>query len=1163
MNTNNGQEPESIQKKGMCLRNLMNGVRTKMFALFVFGIFLTSLSIKAQRIYNLNADVQPRTLRSSEYLLQEFLKEAKTARTFTINPALQRAGNLMLNDVINLQLFENNNYPATIRNIVTDVNGNFTLTLEMPDYPMAWAIITTSIAGKSLINVSIPELGLSFASRYSLDTNGYYLIEIDKNKIGCPNLENDAIEIPKSIEVDGNPALQLRSTKATDCGPTHSTNTDSFAKIDLLIVYTSAAANTPYTIQHGGINSVIASMIALGNTCLSNSKTGITLNLAHSAQVDYTETNDMYVSLPHLKDDGDGYMDNVHKLRKQYGADLVQLITTDSNSGGLGYLSSIDGFYSYGFSVVQIISVGDEYPCSVHELGHNMGLGHGAQHIKNISNGIFPYSNGWTWNGITSVYCGGQYTLKKASVMSYWSGENYADGINAYNVPYFSNPDISFEGQPTGDAKQADAARSLREMKHVIAYYSDKLANAPDLPSNIVVSSPTDNGATFSWDACANALFYNFYFSSDEGLTMVYSNLDTTSITFNFPSLLSPCTTYDFYIAAVNECDDYTFTTKHTFTTKCSEPDYKISTSSNPLEGGSTKGGGTINTDESCTVTAIANRGYSFVNWTENGTIVSTNADYTFTVSNQRNLVANFSPITYTVDYNGNRNTGGSTTSSSHTYDVTKALTSNGFTRAYTVSYDYNGNGAPNTTASAAYTFKEWNISQEGGSTSYINEQSVMNLTSTDKVTVTLYAQWNSATIIFPTPVRTGHQFSGWYTAASGGTKIGSGGETYTPTANITLYAQWIADLLITTSSTSNGRVSADKTTAIAGETVTLTISPDSGYELDIISVYKTDDASTEVALNGSGNTRTFKMPEYNVMINATFKKTQEQLSLEVINAAKAAIESGIYRISLATGNTEHDVKTWLISTLNVLFGQSYNVQFRSENTATIIGDVTIAAFTQAIAGTKAIPEGVNGSFLFRVTLNSNDIITTTGEIPGVIIATPYTETPVKTIELMPVNNLVVRIANTGNVATGKLTLVLSGANADVFTLSFTTIDDLAVGAEMYITLTPITDLAEKTYTAALTVNGDGMDSQSIDITYIVKNTGIEDFTQNKTLVAWIQNGLLHVDGLTFGKLWSIYNISGRLVYQSIANDEKVNIPLPANGVYLVKSEYSIVKVVF
>ena len=78
---------------------------------------------------------------------------------------------------------------------------------------------------------------------------------------------------------------------------------------------------------------------------------------------------------------------------------------------------------------------------------------------------------------------------------------------------------------------------------------------------------------------------------------------------------------------------------------------------------------------------------------------------------------------TYTVKYDGNGATSGSTASSSHTYNVAKALTANGFART-------------------GYTFNGWNTKADGTGTSYANSASVINLTSTNGATVTLYAKW-------------------------------------------------------------------------------------------------------------------------------------------------------------------------------------------------------------------------------------------------------------------------------------------------------------------------------------------------------------------------------------------------------------------------------------
>lgn len=53
-------------------------------------------------------------------------------------------------------------------------------------------------------------------------------------------------------------------------------------------------------------------------------------------------------------------------------------------------------------------------------------------------------------------------------------------------------------------------------------------------------------------------------------------------------------------------------------------------------------GSGNFNHGETCVVTATPNEGYAFVNWTENGATVSSDASYTFTVDDDRDLVANF-----------------------------------------------------------------------------------------------------------------------------------------------------------------------------------------------------------------------------------------------------------------------------------------------------------------------------------------------------------------------------------------------------------------------------------------------------------------------------------------------------------------------------------------
>ena len=70
---------------------------------------------------------------------------------------------------------------------------------------------------------------------------------------------------------------------------------------------------------------------------------------------------------------------------------------------------------------------------------------------------------------------------------------------------------------------------------------------------------------------------------------------------------------------------------------------YEITAMAMPADGGTITGAGSYYADNICTLTATPNAGYSFVCWKENGSIVSEQASYTFTVNGNRNLVAQFS----------------------------------------------------------------------------------------------------------------------------------------------------------------------------------------------------------------------------------------------------------------------------------------------------------------------------------------------------------------------------------------------------------------------------------------------------------------------------------------------------------------------------------------
>lgn len=74
-----------------------------------------------------------------------------------------------------------------------------------------------------------------------------------------------------------------------------------------------------------------------------------------------------------------------------------------------------------------------------------------------------------------------------------------------------------------------------------------------------------------------------------------------------------------------------------------------VTTLINHSGGGQVTGGGSYNQGTSVTLSAITNVGYSFINWTENGTILSTLSSITFNVTQNRTITANFIRNTFPI----------------------------------------------------------------------------------------------------------------------------------------------------------------------------------------------------------------------------------------------------------------------------------------------------------------------------------------------------------------------------------------------------------------------------------------------------------------------------------------------------------------------------------
>ena len=128
--------------------------------------------------------------------------------------------------------------------------------------------------------------------------------------------------------------------------------------------------------------------------------------------------------------------------------------------------------------------------------------------------------------------------------------------------------------------------------------------------------------------------------------------------------------------------------------------------------------------------------GWIFTGWYKDAacTVKVGNADEiltkpNFVTSGSVTLYAGWTSNKYSVSYDANGGEG-STSPSSHVYDIQSPLSKNSYTKE-------------------GYSFKSWNTKADGTGTEYSNGETVCNLTSEKDTVITLYAQWknNSYTV--------------------------------------------------------------------------------------------------------------------------------------------------------------------------------------------------------------------------------------------------------------------------------------------------------------------------------------------------------------------------------------------------------------------------------
>ena len=303
-------------------------------------------------------------------------------------------------------------------------------------------------------------------------------------------------------------------------------------------------------------------------------------------------------------------------------------------------------------------------------------------------------------------------------------------------------------------------------------------------------------------------------------------NNGTANITFSAPGQTGTATLTVFgynkitYIGTVNITNGGT-------------QSYNITISANPTNGGTVTGGGTYQQGQSCTVTATANSGFTFTNWTENGNVVSTQASYTFNVTGNRTLVANFQaqPQTFTISVSANPSNGGTVTGGG-TYQQGQQCTVTATPATGFTFLRWTENGTQVST-NASYTF-----TVTGNRTLVAQFQAVpqnynisVSANPSNGGTVSgggTYQQGQSCTV--HATANTGYTFTTW--TENGNVVSTNANYTFTVTGNRTLVANFTQQqfTITATANPTNGGTVTGSGTYTYGQSCTLSASPATGY---------------------------------------------------------------------------------------------------------------------------------------------------------------------------------------------------------------------------------------------------------------------------------------------------------------------------------------------
>ena len=299
---------------------------------------------------------------------------------------------------------------------------------------------------------------------------------------------------------------------------------------------------------------------------------------------------------------------------------------------------------------------------------------------------------------------------------------------------------------------------------------------------------------------------------------------------------------------------------------------YTITANASPTAGGTVSGGGTYYSGQNCTLTATPNTGYTFTNWKKGNSVVSTNATYTFTVSESATYTATFTAIPqYTITVSANPTAGGTVSGGGTFYSGTSCT----LTATPNTHYDFTnwklGNNVVSTNPTYTFTVTG-NATYTANFTALQAHSVTCNPVENGSISANPTTAYKNETVTLSSTPASGYFFSAWDVRDASNNSITVTDNQFTmPDSDVTINATFVSGCTVTVAEVEHGTVTISTTSGAPGTNVTLTATPEAGYSLSTWLVFKTGDVNTTVVVTNNQ----FTLPAYDVTVVGLFGSPQ------------------------------------------------------------------------------------------------------------------------------------------------------------------------------------------------------------------------------------------------------------------------------------------------